>query len=98
MAGKRADIVVITNEDPYDDDPVEIIDNVASGAIEAGKEVDKDLFKEEDRVKGIEKALKLAKKGDLVLITGKGAEQYICSKNNTKIPHDDRTIVKNLLK
>ena len=98
MAGDKADIAVITNEDPYDDNPMEIIDTVAQGAIEKGKELNKDLFKIEDRREAILKALKLAQKDDLVLLTGKGAEQYICLANGKKIAWDERKVVRELLK
>lgn len=98
MAGKMADVVVVTNEDPYDDDPAEIIDNVARGAIKAGKKLDVDLFKVVDRADGIKKALDLAEQGDLVLITGKGSEQFICVADGKKIKHDDRVVVGEYLK
>lgn len=98
MAGEFADLVIITNEDPYDDDPQEIIDNVSSGAIQAGKELNNDLYKILDRKQAIHKALSLAEANDLVLITGKGAEQFICSKNSQQIPHDDRQVVKEYFK
>ena len=94
MAGELADIVIVTNEDPYDDDPQEIIDNVSSGAIQVGKEPNKSLYKILDRKQAIYKALSLAQTNDLVLITGKGAEQFICTKNGQQIPHDDRQVVK----
>ena len=98
MAGDKADIVIITNEDPYEDDPMEIIDTVAQGAVEKGKVIDKDLFKVEDRREAIKKALKLAQKDDLVLLTGKGAEQYICMANGKKLAWDERKVVRQLLK
>ncbi len=98
MAGEFADIVIVTNEDPYDDDPQEIIDNVSSGAIKAGKELHKSLYAILDRKQAIHKALSLAETNDLVLITGKGAEQFICTKNGTKIPHDDREVVREYFK
>lgn len=98
MAGEKADIVIVTNEDPYDDDPMEIIDNVSSGAIESGKTLEKDLFKFLDRREAMKKAFELAEEGDLVLITGKGSEQFICVKNNMKIPWDDRKVARELLK
>lgn len=97
MAGEFADIVIVTNEDPYDDDPQLIMDNVSSGAISAGKEPGVSLYKILDRKQAIHKALSLAQTNDLVLITGKGAEQFICGKNGTKIPHDDRQAVKECL-
>ncbi len=98
MAGEMADIVIVTNEDPYDDDPQMIIDNVAQGALEAGKELNRTLFKYLDRRKAIKKALTEAKENDLVLITGKGAEQYICVANDKKIPWDDRQILREELR
>jgi len=97
MAGQTADVVVVTNEDPYDDDPEAIIANVAQGAIEVGKILKENLFKISDRREAIKLALSLAKKNDLVLITGKGAEQFICVANDKKIPWDDRRIVRELL-
>lgn len=97
LAGQNADIVVVANEDPYDDDPMEIIDNVASGAIKAGKIENKNLFKVADRAKAIAKAIDLAETGDIVLITGKGAEQFICGADGQMIPHDDRKVAREAL-
>lgn len=90
LAGEKADIVVVTNEDPYDEDPQQIIGQVAAGAEEAGKQLNLDLFMVPERQDGIKKALELAKKDDLVLITGKGAEQAICVANGRRIAWDDR--------
>jgi len=90
MSALKADTVIITNEDPYDEAPADIIEDVAAGARIAGKINNQDLFKILDRGDAIKKALELAKEGDLVLITGKGAEQYICGANGAKIPWDDR--------
>ncbi|MDD5749416.1 MAG: UDP-N-acetylmuramyl-tripeptide synthetase [Patescibacteria group bacterium] len=98
MAGQKADIVIVTNEDPYDDDPLEIINNVASGAIEAGKVENKTLFKIEDRTQAIAKAIELAQKADLVLITGKGSEQFICLAKGKKQAWDDRQVLRQALK
>ena len=98
LAGQNADIVIVTNEDPYDDDPMEIIDNVAKGAIASGKIIDKNLFKVLSRPEAIAKALATAQADDLVLITGKGAEQFICGPNGQMIAHDDRQVVREILK
>ncbi len=98
MAGETADIIIVTNEDPYDDDPQEIIDNVASGAVAAGKREGQTLYKILDRKEAIKKALEIAQTNDLLLITGKGSEQYICVADGKKIPHDDREVVKEFLK
>ena len=94
LAGDNADYVIVTNEDPYDEDSHLIIEEVAAGAEAAGKERNKDLFLVDDRRHAIKKALSLADKDDLVLITGKGAEQYICLAGGKKVPWDDRRIVR----
>jgi len=98
IAGKRADIAIITNEDPYDDDPQLIIDQVALGAENEGKKLDKNLFKIMDRGEAIKKALEMAVKDDIVLITGKGSEQAICVANGERITWDDRAVVRGLLR
>ncbi|MFH1366805.1 MAG: UDP-N-acetylmuramoyl-L-alanyl-D-glutamate--2,6-diaminopimelate ligase [Patescibacteria group bacterium] len=97
MAAAKADIVIVTNEDPYDEDPQAIIDQVAAGAANKGKIKDKDLFTILDRRQAIEMAIKVAQPGDLVLFTGKGAEQAICGKNGQKIPWDERKAVREIL-
>ena len=98
LAGEKADFIIITNEDPYDEDPQKIIDQVAAGSIEAGKKLNSDLFKILDRREAIVKALNLAKPNDLILVTGKGSEQAIVVKDNKKIPWDDRKVIKEELK
>ncbi len=98
IAGKLANYVIITNEDPYDDDPDIIIDQVSLGSERAGKKVGKNLFKILDRREAIEKAIKLANTGDIVLITGKGNEQAICVADGKKIKWDDREVVRRILK
>jgi len=98
MAGQKADYVIVTNEDPYDDDPQEIIDQVAQGALDAGKILDQNLFKILDRRQAIEKAVGLAREGDLVLITGKGSEQAMVVKNNKKVPWDDRKVAREVIR
>lgn len=88
--GERADVCIVTNEDPYDEDPMQIIQQVAVGAREVGKRDDVDLFCILDRGEAIIKAVKLAEPGDLVLLTGKACEQAICVADGKKIPWDDR--------
>lgn len=98
LAASKADIVIVTNEDPYDEDPHLIVDMVANGAIHAGKKLKENLFKIIDRREAIRKALDLAGKNDLVLITGKGSEQAMCVKDGKKIPWDDRKVVREILR
>ena len=71
LAALHDDVVIVTNEDPYDDDPMEIIDDVADGAVAHGKRDGVDLFRILDRREAIGKAISLSKMGDMVLVTGR---------------------------
>ncbi len=97
MCAKHDGIVIVTNEDPYDEDPMIIINDVASSAKSFGKTDGKDLFRILDRREAIEKAITLAKKGDVVLITGKGSEPVMAVADGKKIAWDDRVVVKDIL-
>lgn len=92
FAAKHADIAIITNEDPYDDDPASIIQEIANGALENGKKLGDDLFMIQDREEAIKKAMHLANPGDLVLLTGKGCEPWICVANGEKLPWNERAV------
>lgn len=98
LAGENADVVIVTNEDPYDDDPQQIIHDVADGAVEAGKIIKENLFREPDRRLAIAKALSKAEKNDLVIVTGKGAEQKMAVSHGRYIDWDDREVVREELK
>ena len=91
MAANKADIVIVTNEDPYDDDPMEIINDVADASKKAGKIDEVNLWRILDRQEAIRKAVGLAQPGDLVLLTGKGSEPVMAVAHGRKIPWDDRT-------
>ena len=97
MIGQKADICIVTDEDPYEDDPIEIIDDVASAVTKQGKELDKNVFKILDRKEAIGKAVEMAEKGDLILITGKGSEQGMCVAGGKMIVWDDRKIVRDFI-
>ncbi len=97
LAATMADYVVVTNVDPYEDDPGEILEDIAIAAEKFGKMRNKNLFVIEDRRDGIQKALSLAEAGDIVLITGKGAEQSMII-GGKSIPWDDREVVREELK
>ncbi len=98
MAGRNADVVVVTNEDPYDEDPQEIIDVVFQGALSVGKKEDENVFRVLDRREAIAKAFSLAREGDLVILSGKGAEQAIAGPNGTYTPWNEREVALTLLK
>ncbi len=67
VARERADIVVITSDNPRSEEPLAIIEEVASGARGP-------YLLEEDRARAITRALEMAETGDVVLIAGKGHE------------------------
>ena len=97
MAAQEADVVIVANEDPYDDDPMQIINDVASGATAEGKRDGVDLFRILDRQEAIDKAIAMAQSGDLVLLTGKGSEPVMAVENGKKIPWDDRAAARKAL-
>ena len=92
LASKMTDLVVITNEDPYTENPDEIINQIITGARKQ-KKLGVDLFKIPDRSKAIKFALNKAREDDIVVVTGKGAEQSMVW-GDKKIPWDDRDMVK----
>lgn len=97
ILAKHSDIVIITEDDSRDEDPSKIAQGFIKGATKAGKVLDRDLFLELDRAKAIKLAISKAKKGDLVLILGKGHEKTILRADG---PHDfeDIKVATRLLK
>lgn len=103
MAAEHADVVIVTNEDPYDEDPMEIVKAVAAGAegaIESGKvKVAKEhVYEILDRRDALRLAVSLADASDLVLATGKGSEQAICVARGKKFPWDEREELRKALR
>lgn len=80
--------IILTNEDPYDENPMKIIEDVAEGITKHKP------HKILDRRQAIHTALSSAKHGDVVIISGKGTDPYIMGPNNTKIPWSDSQVVK----
>ena len=94
IVSSYADVVILTNEDPYREDPKRIIHEIAKGV--KGKTLGKNYFRILDRRKAIAKALKLAQPGDMLVVTGKGAEETMAI--GTKlIPWNDRKVIEGLL-
>ncbi|HOW34817.1 MAG TPA: UDP-N-acetylmuramoyl-L-alanyl-D-glutamate--2,6-diaminopimelate ligase [Candidatus Omnitrophota bacterium] len=88
VAGRLADWCILTSDNPRSEDPQSILEQVTSGFQERNYEVIS------DREAAIKKALISAKKGDIVLIAGKGHETYQIFKDKT-IDFDDREVVRN---
>lgn len=97
LLGEYCDYVVLTNDDPYTEDPQQIIGHLLKGLSALPKmEQNKTYWMIMDRRSAIEKGLSLACPGDIVLILGKGAEQWQVFKDK-KIPWDDRQVAKEIL-
>jgi UDP-N-acetylmuramoyl-L-alanyl-D-glutamate--2,6-diaminopimelate ligase len=84
IAARLADRVVVTSDNPRTEDPQQILDDVVAG-IPAGI----DLLVEGDRAKAIALAIAEAKANDLVLVAGKGHEDYQIL-GTEKVHFDDR--------
>lgn len=101
IAAANASVVIVTNEDPYDEDPATIIAEVAQGArqwyTEHGGNPQTQVLTVLDRRDALTQALALAEPGDRVLVTGKGCEQAIVGRFGQKVPWDDRVVLRELL-
>ena len=97
MVGKKSDIFIVTDEDPYEENPMSIIKEVSASAQKVDKILNKNLFEILDRKKAIGKAIDMAREGDLILITGKGSEQGMCIAGGKMMPWDDREIAREFI-
>ena len=95
IADQNANIIILTNDDPYTENQAKIIAEVRAGIFK--KKDGENLFEIIDRKKAIEYGINLAQKDDIVLITGKGCEQVIAI-GEEKLPWDDREITREALK
>jgi len=87
IADESCEKIILTNEDPYDENPQTIIDMVAGGMKQKPEII-------MDRREAIRYALSLAKSGDAVLISGKGTDPYIMGAHGTKTPWSDAEVVR----
>lgn len=88
LADKHCDVVIVTDEDPYDDDVNEIISDVASGVTT------QEPIIEVDRRAAIRLAITKAGPGDTILITGKGTDPYIMRANGEREPWSDSRVAR----
>ncbi len=86
IAEEYADIVFIANEDPYDENPQAIVNDIAAGFTK------RKPFIILDRRAAIREALREAKEGDVVLITGKGTDPYIMGPQGSKQEWSDKRV------
>jgi UDP-N-acetylmuramoyl-L-alanyl-D-glutamate--2,6-diaminopimelate ligase len=91
IASSNADIVIVTSDNPRTEDPEAIIDD-----IKPGLDTSKVIVMQPDRRKAIGAALLLCRKDDLLVVAGKGHEDYqILGKK--KIHFDDREVIEEFL-
>jgi UDP-N-acetylmuramoyl-L-alanyl-D-glutamate--2,6-diaminopimelate ligase len=89
IAGRHCSDIILTDEDPYDENPKEILKEIKKG-IPATHDVKMIL----DRREAVTEAIRGARAGDTVIITGKGAEPWMMGPKGQKIPWDDRAIAR----
>jgi UDP-N-acetylmuramoyl-L-alanyl-D-glutamate--2,6-diaminopimelate ligase len=87
IADTSCDVVFLTDEDPYDESPEKIVNEMAAGMERAPYII-------MDRREAIAAALKIAQEGDDVLITGKGTDPYIMRAQGEKLPWSDSQVVR----
>ncbi len=96
VAGELANFAVLTNEDPRREDPDAIIEQIASGLREAGREEGRDFARVPDRREALRYAFERAQPGDTVLLAGKGTEPSIVI-GTKHIPWDEARVTRELL-
>jgi len=87
IADELCEKVILTNEDPYDEDPRAIVSVMAKGMQRAPEII-------MDRREAIRHALRAAHSGDAVLITGKGTDPFIMGARGAKTPWSDARVVR----
>lgn len=92
VADTYCEEIILTNEDPYDEDPQAIIGMLAGGIKHKTPHI------VGDRREAIRTALQLARPGDVVLITGKGTDPTIQGPRGSAIPWSDANVVREELK
>ncbi|HEY4500090.1 MAG TPA: UDP-N-acetylmuramoyl-L-alanyl-D-glutamate--2,6-diaminopimelate ligase [Candidatus Paceibacterota bacterium] len=95
IAARYCDFIFLTNEDPFDEDPVAIVEQIKEGIL-TEKSIPTERYM--DRKEAITRAINKAKKGDVVVITGKGSEHFIRVAHGQKIPWNEREVVLRILK
>ncbi len=93
VSGKYADLTIITSDNPRFEEPSAIIDDIEGSIKKTGGE----YVRIEDRKEAIAYAIKNGRKGDLIILAGKGHEDYQEIKG-VKHPMDERVLIKEILK
>ena len=95
IAAEYCDEIILTDEDPYEENPRQIISEIRSGIPGDKLSITKEIL---DRREAIKTALADAGRGDTVVITGKGSETSMAVAGGKKIPWSDKDIILDLTK
>jgi UDP-N-acetylmuramoyl-L-alanyl-D-glutamate--2,6-diaminopimelate ligase len=91
-----ADLAIVSNDDPYDEDPEEIVDDLARGLARCGWREDADFWRIVDRREAIQFAIARARRGDCVLLAGRGPEEVTVI-GGQRIPLSDAAVAREAL-
>ena len=101
IAGEACAVVVLTDDDSYDEDTESIMAEIEAGLVSVKDgywKIGENYWKITDRRKAIEKALSMAQPEDVVLVTGKGGDKWLRMKRGVKIPWSDQDVIRDILK
>ncbi len=96
IAAAHCDEIFLTSEDPYDENPGKIMDEIFSGLREA-HHAERKAKKIVDRKEAIASAIAAARPGDTVVMTGMGSQSYFYGPRGAKISWDERAIAEEAL-
>lgn len=100
VAARYCKKIILTDDDPYDEDRMKIINEIKIGIDKENEEnlqVDPEVVVEPDRKKAINLAISQAQDGEVVILAGKGTDPYLMGPHNTKIKWDDAQFAKEAL-
>jgi len=98
IAARLADVAIVTSDNPRSEEPQAIIEEILAGTGDQGPGTRRARIEvEPDRRRAIDRAIELARPGDVVVIAGKGHEPYQ-EINGVKHPFDDRVVAREALR
>ncbi len=97
IAAEYCDEIILTDEDPYDEDPTVVVKEIRSGILGGDPEL-ANVHEVLDRREAIKKAVALARPGDVMIGTGKGSEDWIHVAHGKKVPWNERRVFEEALR
>jgi len=97
IAGRLADRMILTAEDPRTEDLDDIIQQIAAGCERVGRREGQEYWRVPDRTEAIMRAVDMAQPGDVVIVTGKGHERSMCF-GTVERPWSDHDAVRQALR